>query len=197
MSNVKTLNRKTMFDLDKWQEIFHTIGKNKLRTFLTAFSVAWGIFILIVLLGAGRGLRNGAEHQFLSDAVNTIWINGGTTTMPYQGLQAGREIILKNDDFDDVKNKIEGVDLISGSARERNQRILSYGKQHLSFTVRSAFADHKDLENAKLISGRFINDIDIAQNRKVCVIGYPVRDALFLKKTLLENLLMPRVFHLK
>jgi putative ABC transport system permease protein len=171
-----------MFDIDKWQEIFNTISKNKLRTFLTAFSVAWGIFILIVLLGAGRGLRNGAEHQFMSDAVNTIWVNGGTTTMAYQGLQAGREIILKNDDFEDVKNKIAGIDLISGSARERNQRILSYGKQHISFTVRSAFADHKFLENVKLISGRFINDIDIAQSRKVCVIGYPVRDALFKKE---------------
>ena len=85
-----------MFDSDKWQEIFATMKKNKLRTILTAFSVAWGIFILIILLAAGQGLKNGASEQFGNDAQNSIWIDGGTTSMPYEGYKTGRNIQLTN-----------------------------------------------------------------------------------------------------
>ncbi len=171
-----------MFDLDKWQEIFDTINKNKLRTFLTAFSVAWGIFILIILLGSGRGLRNGAEYQFMSDAINSIWINGGTTGLPYKGLQPGRDIRLTNEDYLMLRDRLKGIEKITATAEGRQQRVLSYGKEHAGFTVRSCHADHNYLENVKMISGRFINNIDIAQCRKVCTIGIPVRDALFKKE---------------
>ncbi len=171
-----------MFDLDKWQEIFDTISKNKLRTFLTAFSVAWGIFILIILLGSGRGLRNGAEYQFMSDAINSIWINGGTTGLPYKGLQPGREIELTNEDYTMIRDHINGIDKITGTAQGRQQRVLTYGKEHAGFLVRSCYADHNYLENAKMVSGRFINNVDVAQCRKVCAIGIPVRDALFKKE---------------
>src|SRR3954469_19891610 len=88
-----------MFEKDNWQEIFATMGKNKLRTILTSVSVAWGIFILIILLGAGRGLYNGAHSQFMSDAVNSINIEGGQTSMAYNGFKPGREIQLTNEDF--------------------------------------------------------------------------------------------------
>ena len=87
-----------MFNQEVWSEIFSTIRANKLRTFLTAFSVAWGIFMLIILLGSGQGLRNGAEQQFQSDAVNSIWINGGTTSKAYGGFQPGRDVQLRNED---------------------------------------------------------------------------------------------------
>lgn len=171
-----------MLDLDKWQEILDTISKNKLRTFLTAFSVAWGIFILIILLGAGQGLRNGASYQFMSDAINSIWINGGTTTLPYKGLQPGRDIELTNEDYDWIRDRMQGIDHITASSPGRQSRVLTYGKEHAGFAVRSCYADHNYLENVQMVSGRFINNVDIAQCRKVCSIGIPVRDALFKKE---------------
>src|SRR5690349_14139944 len=109
-----------MFDIDKWQEIFSTINKNKLRTVLTGFSVAWGIFMLIVLLGSGYGLENGVKNQFSSAAKNSIFIRGGSTSIAYAGFQPGRNIQLKNADFDLVK-AIQQVDHISSRFFIRGQ----------------------------------------------------------------------------
>lgn len=168
-----------MFDLDKWQEILGTINKNKLRTFLTAFSVAWGIFILIVLLAAGQGLRNGAQSQFGNDAANSIWIDGGQTSMAYEGYKPGKNIQLTNSDYYYIKYGVDGVDHASAVYDGRAGKILSYKNEHAGFTVRSCAPDHNLLEKAKIISGRFINQNDFNDYRKVCVIGIPVKDALF------------------
>ena len=168
-----------MFDLDKWQEILGTIKKNKLRTFLTAFSVAWGIFILIILLAAGEGLRNGAQSQFGNDAANSIWIDGGQTTMAFEGYKPGKNIQLTNSDFYYIKNNVEGVDHASAVYDGRAGKILSYKNEHAGFTVRSCAPDHCLLEKAKIIKGRFINEIDFNEYRKVCVIGVPVQESLF------------------
>jgi len=168
-----------MFDLDKWQEIFATIKKNKLRTILTAFSVAWGIFILIVLLAAGQGLRNGAQAQFGNDAANSIWIDGGQTSMAYAGYKPGRTIQLHNEDYYYIKNKIDGIDRASATFGWRENKTLSYKKEHAGFLVRSCAPDHYVLERAKIVKGRFINEIDFNEFRKVCVIGIPVQEALF------------------
>ncbi|MCE3258638.1 MAG: hypothetical protein K0S12_279 [Bacteroidetes bacterium] len=168
-----------MFDLDKWQEIFGTIKKNKLRTILTAFSVAWGIFILIVLLAAGRGLRNGAQAQFGNDAANSIWIEGGQTTIPYKGYKPGRTIQLTNTDFYKIKNEVEGVDHASAVFGDGGNKILSYKNEHAGFLVRPCAPDHCILERAKIVKGRFINEIDFNEFRKVCAIGIPVQKTLF------------------
>lgn len=171
-----------MFDSDKWQEILGTIRKNKLRTFLTAFSVAWGIFILIILLAAGEGLRNGARAQFARDAANSIWIDAGLTSMAYAGYKPGREIRLSNADFYYVRDRVEGIDHATAVFRGWESKVLSYKNEHAGFTVRPCAPDHHILERAKIISGRFINAIDFRDYRKVCVIGIPVREALFKKE---------------
>src|SRR5215510_8437107 len=99
-----------MFDLDTWQEIMDTIRSNKLRAFLTAFSVAWGIFMLIVLLGSGQGLSNGIEYQFRVDAINSIWIFPGQTSIPYKGMPPGRNLQLTNEDREEIKSGVDGID---------------------------------------------------------------------------------------
>lgn len=168
-----------MFDLDKWQEILSTINKNRMRTFLTGFSVAWGIFMLIILLGSGKGLQNGIESQFRADAVNTIWFGPGTTAKAYNGLQPGRRIRFTNEDYDFVKDQIEGVDKISARYYPWQNRIVSYKKEYGSFDLWCVHPDYFDIENATMIKGRFINHIDIQKKRKVVAIGELVMEALF------------------
>jgi putative ABC transport system permease protein len=102
-----------MFDLDKWQEILASIGKNKLRTFLTAFSVMWGIFMLVILLGASEGLQNGIEASFNDDATNSIWIRSGKTSEAYKGLKPGRRIQYTAEDYTDVLSAIKGIEYAS------------------------------------------------------------------------------------
>jgi putative ABC transport system permease protein len=168
-----------MFDLDKWQEIFSTINKNRMRTFLTGFSVAWGIFMLIILLGSGKGLQNGIDAQFRQDAVNTIWFGSGTTTKTYQGLKAGRQIQFTNEDYDFVRDRLEGVDKISGRYYMWQNRVISYNKEYGVFDLICVHPDYFDIENAKMEEGRYINAIDIQKRRKIAVIGRPVKKALF------------------
>ena len=170
-----------MFNKEVWSEILSTIHANRLRTFLTAFSVAWGIFMLIVLLGSGQGLRNGAENQFQSDAVNSIWINGGVTSKVHNGFQPGRTVQLRNEDFAMIQRQNTTGSEMTASYDGRNIRTLSYKNATGAFTVRSCMPDHDYLENCKLEQGRFINNNDITSYRKVCAIGKPVEEALFNK----------------
>jgi putative ABC transport system permease protein len=167
-----------MWSRDTWQEIFATLRKNKLRTILTALSVAWGIFILVILLGAGNGLRNGTKEQFLSDAINAIWIDGGTTSLPYSGIKPGRSIRLKNEDFDAIKKNISDLEYVSAQWDE-GMKIIGYGKERASFLVRACLPDHRFLENITVEKGRFINPNDIEETRKVCCIGKKVAEGLF------------------
>jgi putative ABC transport system permease protein len=168
-----------MFDLDKWQEILSTINKNRMRTFLTGFSVAWGIFMLIILLGSGKGLQNGIDAQFRQDAVNTIWFGPGTTSKTYEGLKAGREIKFTNEDYEYVRDRMEGVDKISGRYYMWQNRVISYKKEYGVFDMICVHPDYQDIENLTMDSGRYINEVDIQKKRKVAVIGRPVQKTLF------------------
>ncbi|MBN2275691.1 MAG: ABC transporter permease [Bacteroidales bacterium] len=168
-----------MFDLDKWQEIFSTISKNKMRTFLTGFSVAWGIFMLIILLGSGKGIQNGIDSQFRQDAVNTIWFGAGTTSKAHKGMQPGRQIRFTDEDYKFVKKSIDGVDKISARYYMWGNRVISYKQEYGVFNIISVHPDYQDIESATIMEGRFINQIDIKKRRKVTTIGKPVKDALF------------------
>ena len=168
-----------MFDLDKWQEIFATIKKNKLRTFLTGFSVAWGIFMLIILLGSGNGLQNGVEYNFRADATNTLWLFPGSTTLPYQGMKPGREIEFTNEDYQFIKDNIRGVEEISGRYYVWQNRIISYKKNYGSFDLICVHPDMQAIEKIVVDRGRMLNQVDQDRHRKVVIIGEPVKDALF------------------
>ncbi|MEZ4849708.1 MAG: ABC transporter permease [Bacteroidia bacterium] len=150
-----------------------------MRTFLTAFSVAWGIFMLVILLGAGNGLRNGVLNMFKDDAINSIFINSGQTSLPYKGLQPGRRIQFTNEDFEAVKNQVDGVEYITARFNINVSVNISYGNEYGSFSVRSVHPDHQYLEKTLIKQGRFINEMDLEKFRKVTSIGITVKEALF------------------
>jgi putative ABC transport system permease protein len=171
-----------MFDRDKWMEIFSTIEQNKLRTFLTGFSVGWGIFMLIILLGSGRGLQNGVETEYEDDAVNTIWIAGGMTSKPYKGMDAGRYIQLKTSDVNDIK---EVIDTLGKTAIRQDiwrNNTISYKNKYLSYDIKCVTPNYGEVELVKIQSGRFINELDMDKRRKVACIGKLVREGLFGQK---------------
>ncbi|MDH3743758.1 MAG: ABC transporter permease [Acidobacteriota bacterium] len=168
-----------MFDLDRWQEILATIRQNKLRAFLTGFSVAWGILMLVVLMGSGEGLANGIQHQFRDDAVNSIWVRSGQTSIPHKGLQPGRTVRFTNEDHEVVARDIDGVEYITSRFYPRGELAVSYKGETGSYDIRSVHPDHQYLENTLVSKGRFLNDLDIAEYRKVAAIGERVKDGLF------------------
>ncbi len=171
-----------MFDLDKWEEIYETVKKHKLRTFLTAFGVYWGIFMLVILMGAGTALQNGVEYQFRDDAVNSIWVRPGTASKPYKGLPMGRRTQLTNTDLNRTKQDIKGVEYITARFYLPTEFTVTYKEKSASFNCRAVNPDHQITENTTVTKGRYINDRDLDQKRKVCVIGKLVAEKLFDKE---------------
>jgi putative ABC transport system permease protein len=171
-----------MFNIERWQEIFEAIAKNKLRTFLTGISVASGIFILVILLGVGKGLENGIAAQFANDAEGVIWIWAGTTTKEYKGMNPGRRIQFRNNDFDLSTQKFESqIDKKSAKFNIWNGNIV-YGKETGSYACQGVSPDHQIIEKVTVIDGRFVNENDLANNTKVAVIGLKLKQDLFKDK---------------
>ena len=159
-----------MFSIDRWQEIYSTIRKNKLRTFLTGFAVAWGIFMLIILLGSGNGLENGVKEQFKGGAMNGIWISSGVTSVQYKGLKTGREIKFTDQDYKLIKNSIKGYDHISARLF-LGSVLVSNKNEYGSFFVSPSHPDYGYIKEVQILQGRFLNQIDIRECRKVAAIG--------------------------
>lgn len=159
-----------MFDIDRWQEIFSSIRSNVLRTVLSGFTVALGLFIFIVLFGIGNGLNNSFAKAFTRDATNLIMIFGGKTTLPYAGLQSDRTITLRNDDFDAVVKESEGK-LEYASPRYQTNLMVKYGKESGNYQVNGVWGDEKFLENRTMIDGRYITERDNELKQNVATIG--------------------------
>jgi len=168
-----------MFDLDKWQEIFNTIKKHPLRTLLTAFGVFWGIFMLVLLLAAGKGLENGVTQGFGSMAKNTMWIWGGKTTIPYQGMKPGRYVIFTNDDYEHLKKQMPEILYIAAGTTLMGDYTVNYKNVTGNFKVDGNVPDLNKVRPMKFPVGRFINQYDVDEKRKVTVIGSRVRELLF------------------
>jgi putative ABC transport system permease protein len=171
-----------MFNIERWQEIFEAIAKNKLRTFLTGLSVASGIFILVILLGVGKGLQNGIEKQFERDAAGIIEVWSGATTIAYKGMNPGRQIQFRNSDYDISVQKYGDQFDKNGATYNAWGASIVYGKESGNYQYRGVNPDYLAIENATVIYGRFINANDLINNEKVAVIGQKINLDLFKGK---------------
>jgi putative ABC transport system permease protein len=149
-----------MFDLDKWSEIWSTVRRHKLRTALTAFGVFWGIFMLVVLLGAGKGFRNGVEKEF-SVAKNAIFVWTQRTSVPYMGLKAGRFIQLTNDDVAAIERGVPEAAFILPRCELRGTFTVQVPPKSGSFTVKGEYPGYPAVQALDLQQGRFVNEMDI------------------------------------
>lgn len=168
-----------MFDLERWEEIFDTIRKNKLRTFLTGLSVASGIFILVILLGIGEGMKNGISKEFEGDAANILYIWTGRTSVEHKGLNPGRVIRLKNSDFETASKKYADELEYRSSVYRIWNGVVNYNQESGSYRVEGVLPDYQFLENSSMVKGRYLNYNDNETYEKVVVIGNRVSNDLF------------------
>ena len=170
-----------MFDLDRWREIFQSINKNKLRSVMSGFTVAFAILLFTLLFGVVSGLKNTFEGAFVDDAVNSMIVRVWKTTKPFKGLQSGRRIQLKNPDYDYLADKYESkIDLMT--ARIFKNFSISYNDKQDNYSVTAVHPDHQFLEKTIIDEGRYINQLDINESSKVIVIGRLIKSDLFGEK---------------
>jgi putative ABC transport system permease protein len=171
-----------IFDKDNWLEIAGTLRQNKLRSFLTAFGVFWGIFMLIIMVAGGNGLYNGAMHDFQSLAANSVFLWTRPTTQPFKGFPRGRKFNFDNDDVAALRSHIPEIEHLA----PRNQ-LGGFGKvtnvtramKNGAFNVYGDYPEIAYISLMDIVAGRFINHLDLNEKRKVAVIGTRVREILF------------------
>ncbi len=163
-----------MFDLDRWQEIFSSIRSNVLRTVLSGFTVALGLFIFIVLFGIGKGLQNAFTEGFARDAQNLISIFTGKTTVAYKGLQSDRTVTMNNDDYDFLVN-IDKDKVGYSTPRYTTNLMVKYGKESGAYQINGGNMEEKYIENRKILDGRYLTPTDLERKQNVAVIGRMVQ----------------------
>ena len=164
-------------DKDTFEEILVTITRNKTRSLLTAFGVFWGIFMLVALSGGGRGMQEELQQQFEGFATNSGFIFPGKTNEPYKGFRKGRWWELEIDDVDRVAS-VPGVAMATPSVALWGKQAVYEGNKY-ECSIRGLYPDYERLEHQEMAYGRFINDVDIREGRKVCVIGKRVYESIF------------------
>jgi putative ABC transport system permease protein len=172
----------SLIDRDHWREIYETLRGNKLRTFLTAFGVFWGIFMLMVMLGAGNGLWNGAAEGFSDGATNSLFVWSQVTSKPWRGMPVGRAIQLDMGDTEAIRRLVTEIEVLCprnqlGGFRGGNN--VTRGVKSGAFSVNGDVPEIARLESVRMVAGRFLDPIDLAERRKVAVIGMRVRELLF------------------
>ncbi len=171
-----------MFDKDRWQEIWITITHNKSRSVLTAFGVFWGMLMLVLMVGAGNALEEGMTSQIEGFATNSCFFAAERTTLPYRGFRKGRRWDMTNNDLPVIRENVKELQYISpvlfGGSNDKN---VVRGEKNGSYQVKGCYPEYDLIEKSKMLYGRYVNDIDIVEKRKVCVIGERVHEVLFQK----------------
>ncbi len=173
-----------MFDLDRWQEIYHVLSKNKLRTFLTAFGVFWGIFMLVIMMGSGDGLKNGVSQNFGDMATNSVFIWAQQTSVPYKGFTRGRRFDYENADVRALSDAIPEIKFLAPRTNVggfNGASSIIRGLKSGSFQIFGDYPVFDSIDPVNLLRGRFLNELDIKEKRKIVVIGDRVRELLFEK----------------
>lgn len=170
-----------MFDLDRWREIFQSIRKNKLRSIMSGFTVAFAILLFTLLFGVANGLSNFFKSAFADNAQNMMFVRVRKTTKPYKGLQTGRTIQLKNKDFNYITEKYRDK-IEYESARINKNFSIKYKNNANNYSVKAVHPDYQFLEKTSIEQGRYINKSDLRQKRKVIVIGRLIKKDLFGEK---------------
>ena len=170
-----------MFDLDRWREIFQSISKNKLRSVMSGFTISFAILLFTLLFGVVNGLSNTFKDAFVDDAQNSMFVRVGRTTKPYKGLQSGRVIQLKNENYDYVTKTYEDKIQYQTARIYKNVNITYKTKQD-NYTLRAVHPDHQFLEKTIMDEGRYINTRDLKEKAKVLVIGRLVKKDIFGEK---------------
>ena len=170
---------KFIFDKDTWQEIFDSISKNKMRTAITIIGVMWGIFLLVVLLGAAKGMENNFNKLFGDFATNSVFVWGQSTSEPFKGFQEGKRITLKMTDIESIKSEIEGLEFVV--PRLQTQGMATNKFKSGTFGIYGDYPEFDKVQKRNMTYGRFINDNDIKEKRKICVIEEEIYKQLFDK----------------
>ncbi len=165
-------------DLDSYREILDTLTRNKSRSFLTGFGIFWGVFMLVALIGGGQGLKELLSNNFAGFATNSALVWSQPTTKPFKGFRKGREWVMEYKDVERLKAQVPELDVVSPMVSRWGNSAV-YGDKRNSCHMSGVMPDYAKVMEPKMFYGRYLNDMDVMQRRKVCVIGKKVYKELF------------------